>query len=400
MAYPFTPLSSPNEIRLLILHPSSTGSEIICQLLHSGLHERPYEAVSYEWGLPSEEDPSISIDNHTIRIRKNLFLALEQFRHQHEERVLWIDALCINQDDTSEKGSQVQFMGTIYSTAEMVLVWLGASDENTSLAYNFMHRVSALMSGPGPRVELQEVKLGDELNVRLGNSWLLLEPRFKGYVKLSTEELEAMWRLMERSYWYRVWIVQEICLARKISIFCGNYCISSELMEWTCGAMIASRPQFFSRDKQTRRLWYSQGVDIFYTRLLRIYSSESQTRYGYDNNLLRYLRNCKKSMCTEVRDYVYAFVALAPGCGIVVDYSRDVKELVKQVRRRERETDDPLYTRYGIVSEALRKKFEVEESHWERILRQMRMELDYRFLSPYYRMRSRVRKQGLKAIRR
>ncbi|KAK3718490.1 hypothetical protein LTR37_004994 [Vermiconidia calcicola] len=87
--------------------------------------EPPYEALSYTWGS-SSESKTMQIDKrHSINITDNLFRALRRMRGHLLSRTLWIDAVCINQDDGSEKSSQVQMMGRIYKSATTVLVWLG-----------------------------------------------------------------------------------------------------------------------------------------------------------------------------------------------------------------------------------------------------------------------------------
>jgi hypothetical protein len=200
MTYPYQPLLSSNEIRLLIFNPSSAGSDITCQLVHSDLASCPYEALSYEWGLPSDEDPEILVDDHFIGIRRNLYLALQQFRHETEQRILWIDAICINQSDTEEKGRQVQFIGTIYGKADMALVWVGVEDSDTYLAYNCLHRVAALFPELGTGVKLEEVQESDALVAEMG---LAEDEEYKlTSVTLSKIELGAVRNLMERPYWY------------------------------------------------------------------------------------------------------------------------------------------------------------------------------------------------------
>ncbi len=83
-----------------------------------------YEALSYVWG--SEEKPrSISIDGCDFAVGENLYAALCSLQHAHLERIIWIDAVCINQDNLVEKGQQVQRMNEIYARARGVIVWLG-----------------------------------------------------------------------------------------------------------------------------------------------------------------------------------------------------------------------------------------------------------------------------------
>jgi hypothetical protein len=384
MAYPYQSLSTPNEIRLLILDPSSAGPKITCQLVHSELELRLYEAVSYEWGLPSEEDPEITIDNHVIVIRRNLYFALQQFRHENEERILWIDAICINQNDAEEKGRQVQFMGNIYNKADMVLVWLGLEESDTYLAYHCLHRVAALMPGVDTKVKLEEVQESDAFVANMGyveDKTYILKP-----VTLSKRELAALRTLMEKPYWYRGWVVQEIFLATRFSLNCGKQCISSNILVPVCDTLnVLHYPPWDRSQMAFHYMRTMQGTHIIQLRTWRSY----RPRPDRPNGLLLYTMSiCDKSKCTEVRDYVYAFAALDRFCGIVVDYNISLEQLLKQIRRIERNTADSAFyrRRRGDVTKSLRRKLLGEQNKYQEALRSMRNILEHWLFEPRYRM--------------
>lgn len=120
-----------DEIRLLVIQPPeltklfSEPSIASCRLNIVSLNDSPtFEALSYRYGQPTH-GPDIHLDGSTFEVRKNLGDALCHLRHKMRPRVIWIDALCINQDDDFEKAVQIQLMGRIYSTATQVVVWLG-----------------------------------------------------------------------------------------------------------------------------------------------------------------------------------------------------------------------------------------------------------------------------------
>lgn len=116
-------------VRLLRLLPcSDQHSEIrckvfICPLLTSG-STHLYDALSYVWG-PEDNQSSIYIEDYKMSVRANLHAALLHLRDRFIERIIWIDAICINQEDNDEKGQQVQSMAEIYAKATRVIVWLG-----------------------------------------------------------------------------------------------------------------------------------------------------------------------------------------------------------------------------------------------------------------------------------
>jgi hypothetical protein len=92
-----------------------------------------YEAVSYTWGDPVEgwqlDDQRMNLCSLNETIKGNLAAALRRFRHETNERRLWVDALCINQADHGERAQQVAMMAQIYSRAARTLVWLGEDTE-------------------------------------------------------------------------------------------------------------------------------------------------------------------------------------------------------------------------------------------------------------------------------
>ncbi|KAK1777166.1 heterokaryon incompatibility protein-domain-containing protein, partial [Copromyces sp. CBS 386.78] len=114
---------SPGHIRLLQLLPSENEDAAIhCRLFCTALDSkgttldskgtRPYEALSYVWG--SEDNPcSIFINGCAFAVRENLYAALLHLRDHSIERIIWIDAICINQKDLEERGHQVQSMAKI-----------------------------------------------------------------------------------------------------------------------------------------------------------------------------------------------------------------------------------------------------------------------------------------------
>lgn len=95
-----------------------TNSEVVesCQN-----HHPVYEDLSYDWGQKSSRCP-IEINNQAITISSNLSSALQRLRNSDKDRVLWVDTLCINQEDMQRRGSQVQRMTAIYQRAERVLI--------------------------------------------------------------------------------------------------------------------------------------------------------------------------------------------------------------------------------------------------------------------------------------
>jgi hypothetical protein len=137
--YCYPPLPSGNDsIRLLRLKPDKDNSaDIQCELFDYSLQNacriHLYEALSYVWGKP---DKKLRIFLHSLSfdITENLHAALSQLRNHTIERIIWVDAVCIDQENLKEKAQQIQIMARIYGQASCVIVWLGEAAENSDQA--------------------------------------------------------------------------------------------------------------------------------------------------------------------------------------------------------------------------------------------------------------------------
>jgi len=131
--YQYHPLlSEENQIRLIRLMPSKDKDATIeCQVFNYSLNPAKgihlYEALSYVWGN-AKETVSINIDKRLFDATKNLYAALLRLRDDYFDRILWVDAICINQMDEREKEKQIWLMSRIYGHASRVIVWLGNSE--------------------------------------------------------------------------------------------------------------------------------------------------------------------------------------------------------------------------------------------------------------------------------
>lgn len=137
------------EIRLLHLAPSENiDDQPKCFLKNISLNDNPqYEALSYAWGDVKVTQP-INLQDVQREITENLEAALRQLRGNIMEKVFWVDAVCIDQNSDEGKNYQVPLMRTIYSSAAMVRVWLGAGREGSDIAMLVLEK---LCRGNPPR---------------------------------------------------------------------------------------------------------------------------------------------------------------------------------------------------------------------------------------------------------
>ncbi|TVY84408.1 Heterokaryon incompatibility protein 6 OR allele [Lachnellula suecica] len=123
----FEPLDAGiREIRLLIIRPSlDIDDPVVCRLIKGSLDDdSQYYALSYTWG--TSDNPSlITINDTPWVVGPNLHDALKYLRLEDKAITLWVDAICINQKDDSEKSYQVAMMADIYRKARGVRAWIG-----------------------------------------------------------------------------------------------------------------------------------------------------------------------------------------------------------------------------------------------------------------------------------
>jgi hypothetical protein len=202
----FQPLED-DEFRVLELWPSQSFSAPLSGSLRAVLHASgtKYDALSYVWhdeDLPSQTDePSIQIGDFSYPITPNLDAALRQCRDSSSLRIFWIDKICINQQDNTEKDIQINNMKVIYSRASSVIVWLGP-DQNFDEIEAAMRVLRWFTRRP---------------------LYASSQPPWK-YVPHSTVDLiqTGLQDMFSRKWFQRIWVVQEAVLAQRVVMKYGK----------------------------------------------------------------------------------------------------------------------------------------------------------------------------------
>ncbi|KAJ5011985.1 Heterokaryon incompatibility protein 6, OR allele [Colletotrichum sp. SAR 10_99] len=225
----------PGEIRLLRLHPApDPRRDLTGTILHHELsnpafrwasdgpyleHKLPYEAVSYHWGsntktpfklLVNDENADSSTPASIIPLTASLHTLLRQIAYTGRDRVVWVDAICINQvrsADNVEKGAQIRMMPDIYGIAARVLVYLGPSADNSDLAIAFLEHISDFAD------YLDEVSPTANFAAALAAGFVMPPPGAPEW-----PALRAFWR---RPWFRRVWVIQEFVNATELTVLCG-----------------------------------------------------------------------------------------------------------------------------------------------------------------------------------
>ncbi|CAH0051648.1 unnamed protein product [Clonostachys solani] len=299
--FTYRPLESQRTIRTLLLQPGQPGQEVSCSLQHASLdHNRPkYEALSYAWGdvLNTRQ---ICVDGSTARITASLHSALAQFRHPTDPRLLWADALCINQKDTAEKTVQVQLMADIYRYAAQVLVWLGPDAEGLEEFLPTLHGASELISAIEARYNT-EPEAAIEMQ--------------RGMMRLAWEPILE---LFLRPWFTRKWVVQEVALAKHVVMCCGNLwfpfhtlgMVTLALVEWpvSAGLMAQWNKKYFT--------------GLFNAYFLYSVHRKNVNKCEDQEDILSFLVRTKLFHCSVPHDHIYGLLGLLDtfGASLKPDY--------------------------------------------------------------------------------
>lgn len=145
--YRHSPLSDPfNTIRLFRLLPGRNSTAIHGELVEYDIRAstrttHTYEALSYVWGHSGNSE-TIHISDCRFEVTPNLHAALLRLRDTCFSRIIWIDAICINQADDDEKSGQIQLMALIYAVAKEVVIWLGEEADDSNEAFEALRNAA------------------------------------------------------------------------------------------------------------------------------------------------------------------------------------------------------------------------------------------------------------------
>lgn len=305
--HPF--LRGEAQIRLLRIVPQAHTRKLSCVFATFSLDSAPsYSALSYEWGPTSPLKP-IAVNNQDTTIRLNLWNFLSRLADHGYHGYIWCDAICINQANDYERNHQVQLMSAIYRTAHSVLVWLGEEDQNSGVALSTIRLISADMGNASQAA--------------------LLKNRAAVWT--------ALVDISKRRYWTRIWIVQEVTIARNLELFCGTEKVSWRSFVTAC-EFPPRHPKSWSAD-----LWAPLAEGDNDQQVIRRTAGRQlhhSTMYGLIRAQRRWPvmldsfevlgKRYTTSGCQDIRDRVFALLGIAREVVLqrpfAVDYEKNVEE--------------------------------------------------------------------------
>ncbi|PNP39143.1 hypothetical protein TGAMA5MH_08995 [Trichoderma gamsii] len=288
----------PGEFRLIELAPSVEAETIECRLrsysLDGGYPE--YVALSYAWGQ-NVRDKIISLNGSRFSVGNNLWWFLHHMRLRNQYINFWIDAVCIDQSNVTERNHQVQIMRKIYSNAKSVSVWLGRADtsSDSDIAMELLATRTPCEAG----------------NFNVDNFW-------------SLRQAKAILAFCEMNYWRRMWIIQEIMFAKQVTIYCG-----SKHIGWNAFEQLVKHLQAISdigREHQT------PCASLILASPAIVIAKAKAAWGGNLQPLTTLLQLYRDHEATNILDKVYALHGLAKDSSdIAVDYGITADELLVKV---------------------------------------------------------------------
>ncbi|KAH7364781.1 heterokaryon incompatibility protein-domain-containing protein [Rhexocercosporidium sp. MPI-PUGE-AT-0058] len=290
------------EIRVLILEPGSRGASIVCSTKTVSLEgSLEYMALSYVWGDALHPGLVEFNGRKNFPITRNLEIALQHLRHETEVLVLWVDALCINQNNDEEKMHQVQLMKEIYSGAKETCLWLGEAADGSDVA---MDIVGAMNS----------------------------EDVYDPANTLSTADLSALAALQGRTWWRRIWVVQELILSKTPIMRCGDKILLVTAFE-RLSTLYHRIRKAMAGGRQNHLVIFP--LNPFSPILSDLAYWRARTRLHDGGTLLPFMMQMTDELeSSDPRDKIYGLLGMCPRCdtlAIIPDYSKSVAEVFAQV---------------------------------------------------------------------
>jgi hypothetical protein len=187
-----------DHFRLLYLEPGDKDSTIHCRLATFELQSAPtYEALSYTWG-EAVSTHEIICNGSSRQVTSNLHDALQYLRQIDGERIMWIDAVCINQTNPQERTAQVGIMKNIYSNSDHVVIWLGKGTDDDETAFAVLEQYRKLFA------EYGQLDIGPMETI----AYKLPLPAE------DSKDWTALIKLFQKPWFQRIWVIQEavVCL--------------------------------------------------------------------------------------------------------------------------------------------------------------------------------------------
>ncbi|KAM6511880.1 hypothetical protein FALCPG4_016871 [Fusarium falciforme] len=349
----YSSLYQEGQFRLLAILPGTDDAPIRCRLHICSLDDNhdTYEALSYCWR--TEADCDLGVDYLPIEcngvemaIGVNLHLALRRIRRPDSTRVVWADAICIDQSNPVERSQQVAAMGDIFRNAFRVLVWLGPNGDDDPLQSTASHALASICS----IVSTWAIPTNRPVDFESARYRIQgLAQEFHGEGPLSQES--PIWfkalGLYKTRWFQRLWVVQEIALAQRATVIWGK-CEMSWQWIGLAAAIIRTNwhrivPKYFNRGKMSDRQVPVGVMNAYFMyRISRSQDYLEPLRFSF----CELLTLTRQFGCQEKRDKIFGLLGLATtddvNSLITPDYTNPLGEVYRNVASLMLSSKNPL----------------------------------------------------------
>ncbi|KAK5083204.1 hypothetical protein LTR05_007088 [Lithohypha guttulata] len=300
-----------------ITESADIGDLIIVDLNSGTLPQ--YTALSYTWGKEDRPNRMI-VSGNTIMLTNNLFDILQTIQSARTRsnsgglcdlvqkplmNYIWIDAICINQDDKNEKKSQVDLMASIFGQASLTLVWWGPAAHNSDLAMDWLTSTANI-----PQAYFEQISDSEMLSrVYDRSAW------------------EALCGVLMRPYFRRRWIIEEVVLSKHALIVCGY-----RTLEWETFILGWDRTFGTLANILFHHKMLTTTADVETIGAINIF--QFRRKRGMEISLFEALTRNRRCNTLKHRDRVFAFRAMCSNKEAerlrALDYTTDIKHIFTQ----------------------------------------------------------------------
>ena len=302
MDHIYEPLKTEDSFRLIKLLGRTQSGLVSCTLEQYEIKQAPaYRALSYYWGSPDPTDAISLGPQRMLKIHKNLWHFLDQMVFDEYLGYYWTDALCIDQKNLEERNHQVGYMGEIYRLASQVVMWLGRE----SRVQGSMERLFEHAAGKRPHTCCQQKDVADLLNI---------------------------------PYWNRLWVVQEVLLARSLLVVCGHSMLGKTEFA-TALDQCSANTHHYRQDPWPELRWDRSeqedsglGKPATVPQVLRLLNFARKKQ-----PLWQLISEFSQGICSDARDKIFGLLGLrslphlrnttAEKSPVVVDYNKGLLDL-------------------------------------------------------------------------
>ncbi|OTA67748.1 HET-domain-containing protein [Hypoxylon sp. EC38] len=317
----------PDEVRILLLLPNCSqadgSDDIHCYMGRLNLQatedlnnkKHPFVALSYVWG-PVEPERKIYINNREKMVGPGLYEALRHIRDAMAPVPLWIDAICINQDDDDEKSREILKMRRIYAECSQVIYWLGVPDDKAEFVDGF--KIQYKKTPARAMAEFGAIydtlrELGQEHNQNAFDAYNHGVNRFV--------LVEALSYLLDSPFWRRVWITQEFILSHDGFFMWGPHIFTMKLFD----DLLKIHDQVIPRNTFSINL--DKYIKAYSMMIESIRMRSSKVRFQ------EALINVRYRLATNELDYVYGMLGIADVQSLIPNYKKGKEEVYLEAFR-------------------------------------------------------------------